>query len=58
MKNGRKPTLAQKKFLQENRLVPENWLVIKDAPEEMVIISRTALQKKTGKTKTIRKAKK
>lgn len=58
MKNGKKPTLAQKKFLQENKLVPENWLIVKDTPEEMVIVSRAALQKKSGKTKTIRKVKK
>ena len=29
MKNGKKPTLAQKKFLQGKGLVPENWLIVK-----------------------------
>lgn len=58
MKNGKKPTLAQKKFLQENGLVPEKWLIVKDTPEEMEVVSRIALQRKSGKTKVIRKAKK
>ena len=58
MKNGKKPTLAQKKFLQENGLAPEKWLVVKDTPEEMEVVSRIALQRKSGKTKVIRKAKK
>lgn len=57
MKNGKKPTLAQKKMLKENGMVPENWLIVKDTPVEMVVVSRAALQKKTGKTKSIRKAK-
>ena len=30
MKNGKKPTLAQKKFLQGKGLVPENWLIVKE----------------------------
>lgn len=58
MKNGKKPTLAQKRLLQENGLAPEKWLIVKDTPVEMVIISRIALQRKTGNTKIIRKAKK
>ncbi len=58
MKNGKKPTLAQKKFLQENGLAPEKWMVVKDTPEEMEVVSRIALQRKIGKTKVIRKAKK
>lgn len=35
MKNGKKPTLAQKKFLQGKGLVPENWLIVKDTPVEL-----------------------
>lgn len=56
MKNGKKPTLAQKKLLQEQGLVPGNWLIVKDTSEEMVIVSRAALQKRSGRTRTIRKA--
>lgn len=51
MKNGKKPTLAQKKFLQGKGLVPENWLIVKDTPVELVVVSRAALLKRTGKTK-------
>lgn len=58
MKNGKKPTLAQKKFLQENGLASEKWLIVKDTPEEMEVVSRIALQRKSGKTKVIRKEKK
>ena len=55
MKNGKKPTLAQKKFLQGKGLVPENWLIVKDTPVELVVVSRAALHKRTGKTRTFRK---
>ena len=55
MKNGKKPTLAQKKFLQGKGLVPENWLIVKDTPVELVVVSRAALLKRTGKTRTCRK---
>lgn len=58
MKNGKKPTLAQKKFLQENGLAPEKWMIVKDTPEKMEVVSRIALQKKTGRTRIIRKVKK
>lgn len=58
VKNGKKPTLAQKKLLHENGLVPENWLIVKDTTEMMEVVSRSNLQKKSKKTKIIRKAKK
>ena len=58
MKNGKNPTLAQKKRLQAKGLDPGKWLVVKDTTEEMVIVSRIALQRKTGKTRCIRKAEK
>lgn len=35
MKNGKKPTLAQKKFLQDTGLDSEKWLIVKDTPEEI-----------------------
>lgn len=49
MKNGKKPTLAQKKFLQDTGLDSEKWLIVKDTPEEMVIVSKIALQRRSGK---------
>lgn len=58
MKNGKRPTLAQKKFLVDNGLVPKNWLIVKDTTKELIIVSRAALQKRTRKTKSIKKVKK
>ena len=40
MKHGRKPTVAQKKFIQSKGLNAENWLVCKDTPEQMVLVHR------------------
>ena len=40
MKNGKKPTLAQKKLMTAWHLNYENWLVVKDTPTEMVIVHR------------------
>lgn len=58
MKNGKKPTLAQKKLLKSRGLIPENWLVVKDMVDQMEVVSRIAL-KKIGtakvRTKIIRK---
>ncbi len=45
MKNGKRPTLAQKKILKSKGLVPENWLIVKDTPEFMEIVSRMELKK-------------
>ena len=55
MKNGKKPTLAQTKFLQGKGLVPENWLFVMDPPGALVVVSRAALLKRPGKTRTFRK---
>ena len=32
-------------------LVPENWLIVKDTPVELVVVSRAALLKRTGEDK-------
>ena len=40
MKNGKKPTVAQCKFIQKMGLNPENWFVVKDTPEQMVLVFR------------------
>lgn len=58
MKNGKRPTLAQKKLLKLKGLVPENWLIVKDTPELMEIVSRVELKKvlpKKRKTRIISK---
>ena len=40
MKNGKRPTLNQKKFIKSKGLDPADWLIVKDTPEEMQIIHR------------------
>ncbi len=40
MKNGKKPTKAQKIYLKEHRLNPDNWLIAKNTPEEMLLVHR------------------
>ena len=37
MKNGKKPTRKQVGFIQKKGLNAENWLVVKDCPDRMVI---------------------
>ena len=51
MKHGKRPTVRQKKFLKSMRRNPDNWLVVKDNNEQMVIVHRD-----TGKVQTIQKA--
>ena len=50
MKNGKKPTVAQRILLKEWRLNWENWLVTKDTPDEMWIVHRLS-----GKQRRIKK---
>lgn len=40
MKHGKKPTVAQKKHIQSFRLNAENWLVVQDTGEAMVLVHR------------------
>lgn len=40
MKHGKKPTVAQRKFIQSKRLNPENWFVVKDEPHQMTLVHR------------------
>lgn len=41
MKNGKRPTVAQKKFITAHGLNCEEWLVVKDTPELMELTHRT-----------------
>lgn len=50
MKHGKNPTRKQKMLISSARLNCENWLVVKDTAEEMVIQNR-----QTDKLRTIRK---
>lgn len=51
MKNGKVPTLEQKKIMRAHGLIPENWLVVKNLLSELVIVSRISLKKIGGRPK-------
>ncbi len=40
MKNGKNPTKAQKIYLKGYGLNPDNWLIVKNTPEEMQLVHR------------------
>jgi len=52
MKNGKAPTREQKKMMKAHGLVPENWLVVKNLPDSLEVVSRVSLKKVGGKPKT------
>ena len=40
MKNGKNPTVAQRKLMTKWRLDWRDWLVVKDEPTQMTIVHR------------------
>ena len=48
MKNGKRPTKKQCELMQQWKLNAEDWLVVKDTADEMVIVHR--LSDKTTRT--------
>lgn len=40
MKNGKNPTVAQRKLMQKWKLDSSMWLVVKDTPTEMYLVHR------------------
>lgn len=50
MRHGKRPTLQQKIKLKELNLNCDNWLVVTDNKDEMVIV-----HKNTGNTRIIKK---
>ena len=50
MKHGKNPTRRQKEYIASLRLNPDNWLVCKDTPDELVLE-----HKYSGNIKMIRK---
>ena len=40
MKNGKKPTVAQKKLMVKWKLDPTMWMVSKDTSTEMLVVHR------------------
>ena len=55
MKNGKNPTLSQKKLIKSHGLIPDNWLVVKDISDFMEVVSRTELKKICNKKIRTRK---
>lgn len=51
MKNGKVPTLEQKKIMKAHGLDPDSWLVVKNLPDSLTIVSRMSLKKVGGKPK-------
>ena len=45
MKNGKRPTLNQKKMMKSHGLDSDKWLVVKDIQEFMEVVEKTALKK-------------
>lgn len=50
MKHGKNPTHRQKEYIASLRLNPDNWLVCKDTPDELILE-----HKYSGNIKMIRK---
>ena len=40
MKHGKRPTKNQSIFIKDHGLNPEDWLVVKDRPEQMELVHR------------------
>ena len=51
MKNGKKPTLKQKLLMRSYGLQPDNWLIVKNTPEYLEVVSRMSLKKIGGRPK-------
>ena len=47
MKHGKRPTRAQKQLLKAWHNNPDNWLIVKDTPTEMVIVHRLSDKQRT-----------
>lgn len=57
MKNGKVPTLEQRKIMKAHGLIPGNWLVVKNLPDVLEVVSRSSL-KKTGSKPRIKRLQK
>lgn len=40
MKHGKNPTKAQKMLLKKYHFSPDNWLIVKHTPEELLVVHR------------------
>lgn len=55
MKNAKKPTLVQKKILKSHGLIPDNWLVLRDAGLYLEVISKAELARCSSKNQFLYK---
>lgn len=46
MKQPSRPTRAQKEFIEENKLKPENWMVVFESKDTLEIISKRTSQRR------------
>lgn len=42
MKQPKKLTLRQKKLLRANKLIPENWMLVKETADSLQIINKSS----------------
>ncbi|WP_438646631.1 DUF6906 family protein [Robertmurraya kyonggiensis] len=49
MKHGKRPSLNQKIIMKNVGLNPENWLVVKNLPDELWIVHRVSGRQKSIK---------
>lgn len=40
MKRPKKPTRAQKVLMSQHRLVPDNWMVVSEDREELILLNK------------------
>ncbi len=43
MKNGKKPTRENRGILKKHGLNPDSWLVVKNLPDSILVVSRLSL---------------
>ena len=51
VKNGKVPTLEQKKLMKMHGLNPDDWLVVKNLADAITVVSRASLKKVCGRPK-------
>lgn len=58
MKQPSKPTRMQKELIAENRLNPENWMVVFESKDSLEIISKRTVMRKILKKPVVRRGRK
>ena len=58
MKQPQKPTRAQKELISENRLNPDNWMVVFESKDTLEIISKRTSMRRILEKPVIRRGRK